>query len=556
MSVFEKRFHLFILFLFILVYSNYLFFVGFGPGDGFGDYLFVKNSNLGLLDNFKTRISELNSYSRPVSLFLNILIHSLFGEHFILYTFANILTWYLTIYTIYFCLKFFLIEKIARYFLLIGLFPFYSSSIFYEPYLFTAYNVSILTWSISLYFSLKFSLNFKIYFKILSLIFFIISLLTLEIILPLIVFSILLPYCLRNSVEKKNVIFDFKNIIIFCLPVLLISILFLIYKLILVNLIFFNDQVYGYREIDLKSMLQGIYYFFSLFVELPILLIKSIFYLNFPEIILIIFIVYFLNNYFFSEKLNFKFLDKINKNSKNIFYLTLFFSLITNCLVFTISSYPAVTYGFYNKMMVCSFIVFSILISLFLTNKKTFMNKIISFALILLCISSLHIQITNFTKSSVLRSEIVSKIKKELNKIKLDKKLILFANVPHYLNNNYNNESVFFTKWHLKSNLEFYNIDNLKNVNLVSYRHLNDKYYNPSHNVLFKLNDFGEDEFYYYFEIEEDLNSYKFLNLKNKKEMISFFEQKKKNNINNHPVILREKIRLKLKKIFQNILNI
>ena len=226
MSFFEKRFHLLILFLFILVYSNYLFFVGFGPGDGFEDYLFVKNSNLGLLDNFKIKISELNNYSRPISLFLNILVHSLFGEHFFLYTFTNILTWYLTIYTIYFCLKFFLKEKIARYFLLIGLFPFYSSSIFYEPYLFTAYNVSILTWSISLYLSLKFSLNFKIYFKILSLIFFSISLLTLEIILPLIVFSILLPYCLRNSVETKNVLFDFKNIIIFFLPILLISFYF------------------------------------------------------------------------------------------------------------------------------------------------------------------------------------------------------------------------------------------------------------------------------------------------------------------------------------------
>ena len=155
-----------------------------------------------------------------------------------------------------------------------------------------------------------------------------------------------------------------------------------------------------------------IYYFFSLFIELPILLIKTIFYLNFPEIILIIFFVYFLNNYFFSEISNFKFLDKINRNSKKIFYLALFISLITNCLTFIISSYPAVTYGFYNKMMVCSFIVFSILISFFLTLKKTFIGKITSFSLILLCISSLQIQITNFTKSSVLRSEIVNKIQK------------------------------------------------------------------------------------------------------------------------------------------------
>ena len=108
MSIIEKRFHFLILFLSIFVYSNYFFFVGFGPGDGYGDYLFVKNSNLGILDNFITRISELNNYSRPISLFLNILIHTLFGEYFFLYTFANFLTWYLIIYTIYFCLKFFL----------------------------------------------------------------------------------------------------------------------------------------------------------------------------------------------------------------------------------------------------------------------------------------------------------------------------------------------------------------------------------------------------------------------------------------------------------------
>ena len=365
-----------------------------------------------------------------------------------------------------------------------------------------------------------------------------------------------MPYCLRNSIERKNVFFNFENLIIFLLPILLISILFLIYKLFLIEIFFLNDQVYGYNNLDFKSILQGMYYFFSLLIELPILLTKSIFYLNFPEAIIIIIFVYFLNNYFFSKLSNLQFLDRIDKSSRNIFYLTLFISLIINCLIFIISSYPSVTYGFYNRMMVCSFIVFSILVSLFLIQKKTLIRKITSFTLIFLCINSLQIQITNFTKSSVLRDKIISKIQKELTKIKHDKKIILFANVPHHLNNNYNNESVFFTKWNLKANLEFYNISNLKEVNLVSYRHLNDEHYNPSHNVLFKLSNFSEDEIYYYFEIEEDLDNYKFLNLKNKSNMISFFEQIKENNINNHTLILREKIRLKFKEIIKKKLNI
>ena len=556
MITINNKFHFLVFILFVFVYSSFLFFGGFGPGDGYGDYLFVKNSDLGIIDNFKLRIVELNSYSRPVSLFFNIFIHSLFGEQFFLYTFTTIFTWYLTIYTIYFCLKFFLEESITRYFLLIGLFPFYSASIFYEPYLVTAYHASILLWSLSLYFYLKFSLNFNIYFKIVSLFLFSLSLLTLEIVLPLIIISILLPYCLRNAIEKKKTLFDLKNLIIFCIPILFISLLFLTYKIILVEMIFSSNKIYGYSGIDLRAFFQGIYYFFSLLFEIPILLTKSILFLNFSKTTIIIILVYFLNNQFFSKSSNFKFLEKINSPSKNIFYFTLFISLILNSLIFIVSSYPAVTYGFYNKMLVCSFITLSILISVILITKKSIFTKFLSFILIFLYVSSTEIQISNFAKSSKLRNLIVGKISKELSNLDSDREVVLFANVPHHLKKNYNNESVFFTTWNLKSHLELYDINNLKEVNLVSHRHLNDQNYNPSHNIMFELDKLKNDENYYYFEMEEGKNNHKFLYFKDKNELILFFSKKKLDNINNHPLILREKIRLKLKRIVKNKLKI
>jgi len=557
MITINNKFHLLVFILFIFVYSGFLFFGGFGPGDGFGDYQFVKNSNLGIIDNFKIRIVELDHYSRPVSIFLNIFIHNMFGEKLFFYTFLNIFSWYFTIYTIYFCLNFFLKKTITKYFLLIGLFPFYSSSIFVEPYLVTAYHASILLWSLSLYFSLKFSLNFDIHFKILSLFLFSLSLLTLEIVLPLIIVSILLPYCLRNSIEQKKKLFDLKNIIIFCIPVLCISLFFLIYKLFLIKIFFSNDAVYGYSGINLKSVLQGIYYFFSLLFETPILLTKSILFLNFPKTVIIIILVYFLNNQFFSKLSTFKFLKKINPTSKNIFYFAIFVSLAFNSLIFIVSSYPAVTYGFYNKMMVCSFITFSIFVSIFFIQKNSPLQKLISFIFIFLFVSSTEIQISNFVKSFELRNLIIKKISKELKNIKKnDNQVILFANVPHHFSKNYNNESIFFTKWNLKSHLEIHNVKNLKEVNLVSYRHLNDKFYNPSHNIMFDLDKLKVNENYYYFEIEENLYDHKFFQFKNKDDVILFFSKNKSADINNHPLIFREKLRLKLKEIIKDKLKI
>ena len=165
----------------------------------------------------------------------------------------------------------------------------------------------------------------------------------------------------------------------------------------------------------------------------------------------------------------------------------------------------------------------------------------------------MEIQTSNFAKSWQLRDSIVSKIKNELIKLKFKENFVLFANVPHHLKKNYNNESVFFTKWNLESHLKMYGMKNLKQkVHLVSYRHLNDRNYNPSHNIMFDLNNLEHNNEYYYFEIQENNNVYQFINFKNKNELITFFDNLKVKNINNHPIILREKIRLKLKKIIKD----
>ena len=548
----DRSFHLLTFLLFIFIYFNYLVYGGFGSGDGIGDYNFVKNSNYGILENFKIRIFELNDYSRPVSIFFNILIHTLFKDNLIFYTFFNLFIWYLLIYIIYFCLNFFLYKHVAGYFLLLGLFPFYSTAIFAEPYLLSAYHASILLWAISLYLSLKFSQSYNLYFKIFSILFLILSLLTLEIILPLIILSILLPYILRNSIEQKTSLFVIKNFLIFFIPVSFICFLFLIYKIFIIKL-FFSGEIYGYNNIDLVSALQGLYYFFSIIIELPILLYKGILHINFNKLFVIIIFIYLINNYFFNEtQKNLVFKKNINYFNVKLFCFSILISIVINSSIFILSSYPSVSYGPYNKMMVCSFIVLSVLISILVLYKKTFFTKILSFVLIFLFINSIEIQFSNFVNSWTLRNYIANKIKNELVDLKNINEVILFANVPHHLNSNYNNEPVFFTKWNLESHLELLNVKNLKDIHLVSYRHLNDKSYNPSHNIMFELDKLKKDDRYYYFEIEEDDDNYIFFNFKNKIKLMSFLKKKKSENINNHPIILREKLRLRLKEVVKN----
>mgnify|MGYP001467543532 CR=1 FL=1 len=549
-----RSFHLLIFLLFLFASFSYLFSGGFGPGDGIGDYLYVKNSNLNILENLKLRIIELKSYSRPVSIFLNILIYSIFKDNLFFYTFLSLLIWYLSIYLLYFCLKFFLQNHITKYFLLLGLFPFYSSSIFAEPYLLSSYHASIFFWSLSLYFYLKFSINYNIFFKFLSLLFFALSLLTLEIVLPLIILSILLPYCLRNSVEQKKSYFVFRNFLIFFLPIFFISFLFLVYKIFLIELLF-SSEIYGYKNINFTSILQGVYYFFAIIVELPILLLKNIFFINLPKAIILFFLIYLINNYIFSLNKDMSVFKKIfSQKNINIFYFAVFASLILNSSIFIISFYPSVTYGFYNRMMICSFVVLIVIISIFLLNKKTILRKVLSFIILILFVNSAEIQFSNFAKSWNLRENIVYKIKNELIEIKKDKDIVLFANVPHYFKSNYNNESIFFTKWNLKSHLEFHGVRNLKETHLVSFRHLNDRTYNPSHNVMFDLDRFEKIKNFYYFEFEEGDENGKFLNFKDRNNMILFFQKKKLEDINNHPIILREKIRLAFKDLVKKIL--
>ena len=117
---------------------------------------------------------------------------------------------------------------------------------------------------------------------------------------------------------------------------------------------------------------------------------------------------------------------------------------------------------------------------------------------------------------------------------------------------NYNNERVAFTTWNFKAHLQLIGVS-VTNVWPICYRILIDSKFYPNHNIINQLHTISDDMEIFYYQFEEDKNKSNFEYLGNKSSMLKKFETIRLNKINYHPIILREKIRLYLKKFIQEV---
>ena len=547
---------LIILIIVIISYLNFIFYGGFGSGDDISLLLSVTNSNLG--DLIKSSLVG-DHADRPLSMLLIDLTYYFYEDNVRLYIISSILTWLFAVYFLSFVLLQFLNKKTVYIFLLISPFPFFASSVFAGPYMFTQYFASILFWSISLFFLVQYAKSKIIFTYFIGLFFLILSLITLEYIIPLLLltifFHIFYEISKINIINKKLLI---KFFLLYFLPVIIISLFYLIFKIYIVKLYANYDIVYGVSALNLKSVLQAIYYFVAIFVEIPLLLLGSFPYifkykLFFLPLALLIFFFFLINNNL-NDQNNIQ--NKYISNKVNGFFLfILILSLLLSTIIFFISAYPSSTFGYYNRMMIPGFISLTILVSIFLNriNRKRYL--IIPVFLTLFWIFSMFIQLDNLIKSWEIRNEAIEDISTKLNKTKINDNFILIANVPFFLKDNYNNEIVFFTTWNFEAHL---NLVSGLNVSIwpISHRILTDPMFYPNHNILNKLSFISDENNIYYYQIEEDDDESIFEYLGNKYDMLIKFESIKSEKINNHPIILREKIRLRLIKLIKDNFNI
>ena len=553
-----------ILITIIISYFNFVLQGGFGTGDDIGLVLNAKNNNLGYLNDKISFFNMIKSSflgkhpDRPLSIFISELTHYFYKDNIRLYIISSILTWLLTVYFLSLVLLEFLKRKTVYIFLLLAPFPFFSSTIITGPYLFTAYFTSILFWSISLFCLVQYAKYKNIYLFVFGLFFLIFSLLCLEYIIPLLLLTIFFP--ILYEINKINLLKKelFINLFFrYFLPVIIISLFFLIFKIFLVKLYTNTLTTYGVSTFNIKSFLQASYYFFVILIEVPLLLFEAIgFILKYKLFLfflsLLIFIFFIFNNKLNNDN---KIQNKLNIKNEKFFLLVLIISLLSSAIIFFISVYPSSTFGYYNKMMVPSFVSLTIIISIYLGKINMKRYLFVPIFISILWIFSMFIQLDNSIKSWEIRVKIIEDISSKLKKIKINKNFTLIANVPFFLKDNYNNETVFFTTWNFNAHLKMVSSLNLS-VWPISHRILTDPLFYPGHNIINKFYSISDNSDIYYYQFEEGGDQSIIEKLGNKSNILKKFELIKVEKINNHQIIMRENIRLKLINLIQENFNL
>ena len=220
-----------LLFIILISYIFYILSGGFGSGDNINYVLRSFNNNLSEILKFNL-LEHPGLVSRPVSTIIMDIMHHYFKDNARLFIMSCILIWLLAILFVSLVLLEFLNKNTVYIFVLLSSFPFFATTIFAEPLI--IYCLCILFWSISLFLIIKFAKNKKTIFYYSGLIFLILSLLSLEYIIPLLWLTAFLPivYEIYNnkSIKKKLLL---KLFSIYVLPVIFIfsNLLLFTYKL-------------------------------------------------------------------------------------------------------------------------------------------------------------------------------------------------------------------------------------------------------------------------------------------------------------------------------------
>jgi len=467
-----------------------------------------------------------------------------YGTNPALYIISIIFVWLLAVFIMEKIVRKTLGKRCSLTFAVMAPFPFFSSSIFYNAYYFAEYGFSILFMSLHLLLIYYYVVRGNILTYWFSYAFLILSMLCLSIILPFLLISVFLPILLEIEREKQSFIrITLGMVKKYIAPVFVICTVFVFLKL-------FGpkgsavEEIYGLYSLDIKSVLQAAYYFLVLIVEIPVMLFEVIpysFSLKGMLITLLVISYLLLVNYGDSRSE----ISKDLMNSKRLTMAKLFaISLSSGSLIFLISAYPATSFGFYTKMMIPAFMIWSILLSFIITNTlRNSSLKFVGMAAIVLGVNSMNVQLENFVHAWQLRTVIYNDISTKLEENDITEDILLIANVPFFLDNNYNNEEIVFMIGNFDAGLKYSGVTNV-NAWPICWRILNERTFYPAHNLLTQKNriDMSKKMWYYQYSSHNELAS-SLTAIQDQQALGKVLTEARNDSINYHTVITREKMR-------------
>lgn len=400
----------------LILYVPLIFLGGFGTSD---DLSLVAHIGTDYWQDLKYSLSRSGHISRPIYGFIQTTSLHLFGSSYELYNIFRLLLWGALLFISNLVFKKSLGNKNTLLFLFFLAFPIFASSQLFNA-MQTGYILSILFFLLALRSTQNGADTTRFY-----LIYFFWSLLALlscEIVFPLFLF-LLLQF--RSSSKNK---WAFRKVL---LTTGLVFLVVLILKFIIGPYYQIGNAIYGF-SFSSHSILQGLYYFIAIFIEIPLLLIEVIpFYLSEPLLwlsFLALPVVYWSKS------------ELIGSYDKRTM-IHAFITIIACCMIFVLSNYPAVTYGFYNKMLLPSHLFVAVILTFICT---WFLNSnfyVLSYVIAVLWFASMEMQVINTIRSWGQRKnhyeDLIPLLAKENT---LD---YVFVEVPYFLSSNYNNEPVF-----------------------------------------------------------------------------------------------------------------
>jgi len=529
----------------VTIYGPFILKGGFGISDELTN-IYERSENF--FTQLSSNYSQTSSVSRPVSVFIGSITIVLFEDISSLYIFFRVSLWIISVVILFYTVKDILGEKEGWIFIFFSFSPIFASAFIASAL--TNYILPVFFWALHLLFLVKYCSYGKLVYYCIGYLFLILGILSSEILLPLLVLSSFLPilYSIngRRLPSRSNI---YLLIIKFVLPVIVISISFYFFKFYITKGFQTGVDTYGFETITVKSFMQALYFFFSISVGLFLQLIAII-----PNLFeWRIFILFVLITLFFIQLMKNVQYDlnknKIQSNEKKGKYF-IFLSIITLSVctsVFFLSSYPAQTFGHYNKMMTPAIVPLCLLLSISAGKllRRNWLPLVIGFSLIWQ--SSMLFQIDNFIESWRIRKEVFIDCVLKLEETNLGNKPHLIANVPFFTQRNYNNEHVFWLSWDFFSGLKFFGSEKLSSAFPFCWQTLVNPDYYSGHNINHHLTVLSEDTnlWYYEYDLQSGISTLK--KVYSRSLLEEEFQRIVKNKVNYHPIILRQRIRMKLK---------
>lgn len=424
--------------------------------DDWGIVATAHNSN-GLLSTIKSSFPVFSN--RPLAPIFISLTGTIFGLNPTGYIITTLFLWLTALILIGYTLKYYLNKNFFLLFIAAASTPIIASTVIFSPGMQITATISYFLYGLALYYLHRFLLSSEKKYYILTYLFILTALLTYEIILPLLVILLFLPYIKDNNIPIKNYFIKYG------LPLIFVLLIILLYqKVIMPNFMpvysRFNPATDPIMIIAISVKWMYATFFAPFVLGLRVLFATYKHTLPFSSfiIILISWIVFIFS------------IIKTNVEVKNKKYILLTFllTLLANYILLLLANASPNTTGYDNRGLSSTWITLSLILAYL---GSTYKNKILlSFVFIMIGLSWLVFIAERNSYIDSYQSQIITieDIAKKIQQAKIQTGATVLSNLPQSLPNAFNQEDFFNNPWDFGNALNLYSGGNIAGGNTLT----------------------------------------------------------------------------------------